>query len=367
MATYPNTVIDTVYLDDSSILTLGLVLSEAIGLSSILTIDEIILLIEKVGYQEVLDTLITAYISLSDGVGLDEAIKFLWSAVLTDGLGLDETALYTNNKLLQIIDGMVYNDIVDTRITAVNLLVSLIGLNDLLLQGIGELLTDGVAYDDTLIDFLKGYEKLLEDINLSDSIGVFLVLPETLTEGLRLLDAATFGEIISVLVQEGLILTTTFMIPGGTYKGWIMNSENFAVSNYTNYDFKSFAKISGKYYGVQDDGLYLLEGDMDDGEFIKGIIRTGKMDLETSNLKNINKAYIGFRGDGTVIMKVVADEAYETWFEVSPSRTDLHTEQFKLSKGINARYWQFEIITEDSTKLELDTIELFPIILKRKI
>jgi len=147
-----------------------------------------------------------------------------------------------------------------------------------------------------------------------------------------------------------------------------MNSENFAVTNYDNYNFNSFCEFNGQYYGASSDGVYLLEGPRDGTTtYINSLIRTGRLDFETSNLKNIPQAYLGFTGDGDIVLKVTSDADIETWYTLTSSEAGLHTDRVTLAKGQIGRYWQFELVTQNNTELELDTLELIPIILKRKV
>lgn len=368
MATYPHTLIDTVGVADTSLGNFALLLIEQFGLADILSIQEMMVIIEQLGLGETVDTLLQAYVHLSEGVGLNEVFHFLWSVALSETIQLDDTASRIPSLALRIIDGMVFNDLVSTRIDAVNVLIASMGLSDVLLQGLQTLISESLQLNDTLGNLFTAIQPVLEGLAFADSLGMVIGFPSAIVEQLGMDDTLTLNQVLIAAIQEGLVLTTSFMLSGETYKGWVMNSENFAVSTYSEYNFNSFAKINGKYYGVQADGLYLLEGDTDGGSFIRGIIRSAKLDFGTSNLKNISQIYIGFRATGDdVFIKLISDDDVSVWYEVDMSYDKLQTEWITTGKGVDSRYWQWELVTQDVTKLDLDSVELFPIVFKRKV
>ena len=79
---------------------------------------------------------------------------------------------------------------------------------------------------------------------------------------------------------------------------WVLSGNSFEPSMYTNYGFNSFAKFGNQYYGIKDDGIYLLAGLDDDGERITPAIRIGPINLGNANYKRIREINVGDDGEG---------------------------------------------------------------------
>lgn len=60
-----------------------------------------------------------------------------------------------------------------------------------------------------------------------------------------------------------------------TYHTWVITGLTFEPSIYSGFDFNSYSAHQGKCYGLKDDGLYVLEGDTDDGKDIHTGVRFG--------------------------------------------------------------------------------------------
>lgn len=342
--------------------------SESLGIDEATVAEAVYPLAERIGMSEVLDTLLKGQMNLSDGIGLNDAFSFFIELAAATQLGVADSALAVKSNAIRIADIMVLEGLADSRVTAMNVLSAIVGLIEGLSRSTPADILDKLGLTEAVLDIM-GFAGLISDEigideNTSYSVGIFLEI----NEELALEDDVTLGQIIQSMIEDGVNFGVTLLGPGSAvYTGWIMNSENFAVSTYSNYEFTDMALINGQYYGVKEDGLFLLDGNLDDGAFIESIVRSAKLEFGTSNLKTVTMMYLGFRGDGNPVLKVVTDEKEETWYEVVEYRTDLRTATISLGKGQIGRYWQFEIVTTDSTQLELDSVELLPMVFKRKV
>lgn len=151
----------------------------------------------------------------------------------------------------------------------------------------------------------------------------------------------------------------------------VLNTENTAVSEYSNFAFNSYAYLQGQLLACKDDGLYLLGGDTDNGTEIEAILRTGLMDFGTSNKKILTDAYIGYTTSGRLLLKTLSTEGgtkQERWYELTAVTADSPTaNRVKTAHGVKARYWQFEIRNLDGNDFELEKIEVLPVITGRRL
>ncbi len=154
----------------------------------------------------------------------------------------------------------------------------------------------------------------------------------------------------------------------GITKGVSLNTTNAAISEYINYGFNSFAKLDGKYLGANENGLYLLEGDDDNGTAITGTFRLALRDFKTSLFKRLIMCYLGIKYIGQMNIKTV--DQSETLSAARPmiSLSDnFQTLRVKFGRGSKKRYWAVDIANDDGEDFTIDTLELKAIPTERRI
>lgn len=200
---------------------------------------------------------------------------------------------------------------------------------------------------------LFGYERLLDVIAASSADGIFQALANLTTDA-TVASTATIG--------------VTFVFDGAEYDVWVFNAETFAASRYTNYDFNSFAAYQGRYYGANSQGLYELTGATDAGVNIPASIMFGRMNFGTSRLKRMLRAYLGGTSDGKMVLRVVGDDGALRTYKTNVALSDpVRYKRVDPAKGLSAHYWQFEITNELGQEFALDSLDLYPVILQRRV
>ena len=171
---------------------------------------------------------------------------------------------------------------------------------------------------------------------------------------------------------EGL---SVFRIGDDVYEGWVLNvdkeTDTQAFSKYLKYSFNSIVQLKGKIYGASESGLYLLEGDTDDGEPIPAAIRTGLMDLGARQIKDAKNFYLGYTGDGQLVLKALSlqgGKRREDWYLVRQSASDgFRTGRAKIGRGLRSTYWQFELANVEGSDFDIDGVTLEYQVLSRRI
>jgi len=298
-------------------------------------------------------------------VEIAEAIAIVMLGLASEGINFNDSVSIALAALA--FETLAINDAQINSIVASNELVELLAILDALYKFTNGLAEEGISFSDVLLDSMIASYLAAEEIEIADvmTAGLSIMLP--IIESIDADDEITTSITAQAMLDEGMIFATQFIHDGTLYTGWVMNSENFAVTTYDNYNFTSFGKLNDQYYGIKPEGLFLLEGTLDESDYITATLKTASMDMGTSNLKAVPQAYFGFTGDGSMVLKLLVDDETEAWYNMESTESGLHSQRIKLSKGLEGRYWQFELVTQDNTKLELDTIELYPIILKRKL
>ena len=159
------------------------------------------------------------------------------------------------------------------------------------------------------------------------------------------------------------------LVPGSTVSNTVaMHTEAMALSTYSNFPFNSFAAFNGVYLGAYAGGIFTLGGDTDNGALIQAAARVGITDFSTSFLKRVDRIYVGYRTDGQLILRVITDEFKQRDYRLAPqNEAGLHGNHVRLGKGLEARYWQFEVRNQGGAYFDLNTIELKPTKLRRRV
>lgn len=199
--------------------------------------------------------------------------------------------------------------------------------------------------------------------------GVFVVNEELVAESDDLVEA------LSKLLHQGVLETGAWLglrLSGEVHTAWAMNLEgSMPVSQYENFDFNSFAEVGGEYFAANEEGLFRLGADTDAGQPIEAAIGSMMLDLDTSRQKRMQAAYIGYTASGRIVLKVRSEDdgqVVEDWFEAQQQTAAAPRNQMvRIGRGLRSRYWQFELVNVDGADFELDSLEMYPIPLNRRV
>lgn len=151
-------------------------------------------------------------------------------------------------------------------------------------------------------------------------------------------------------------------MPGGTedYDGgyfvWVFNARTGAVSRYLRYGFDSFAQIGGHYFGVAEDGVYLLEGNTDAGKRIEARAGTGLLDLGAKELKHVSAVYLDAASDGVLSVRVQAGQQQYTYQARCASQHNAQ-QRVDTGRGLRATHYSFELLN-GGADFELDSMDV---------
>lgn len=171
------------------------------------------------------------------------------------------------------------------------------------------------------------------------------------------------------LVMEGRSEGTTVQVAAARVS-YALQIERMALTKYTNFPFNSFAVFRGRYLGASADGIFELVGDDDAGTPIAAAARFGITDMNTSRVKRVDRVYIGYRTNvgSALLLRVTTNETQQRDYAVPPARTGgLHGAHTTLGMGVEARYWQFELQNRFGADFSVDTVEVSPVPLRRRV
>jgi hypothetical protein len=143
--------------------------------------------------------------------------------------------------------------------------------------------------------------------------------------------------------------------PDAVYETWVLGGNSFEPSVFSNFPFNSFAVMGGQAYAANENGVYLLGGDHDNGEPIRSGARIGPINLGTDGEKRLRGINFGDGGPGTRV-RVRAETGEEVY---APERDD---NRVVVSRNIQGRTFEIDIMEF----IELSHLEISPLRLARR-
>ena len=138
------------------------------------------------------------------------------------------------------------------------------------------------------------------------------------------------------------------------------------TTQYLNYDFTSMVKFGDSYLGCNENGIFELKGDNDDGRSIDALVKLLTTDFGISNPKKCRAGYIGYETQGELDVKVQADEGPE-YVAILPVNNGQQGRKFPISRNIRGRYITFTILNVNGCDFGIDSIDVCVIITPHKL
>jgi hypothetical protein len=167
--------------------------------------------------------------------------------------------------------------------------------------------------------------------------------------------------------QSSQLLTgVTGAAVNDTARVWVVNMDNGASSQYDNYGFNSYFNRDGLAYGVADDGIYLLQGELDAGSPIEAAMDMGTTSFDAPVQKRLPAVYATVAGD-KLILKVEVDGSDPYYYEMRSSSEHLDKHRFDPGRGLVGVEWSFSLLNQNGEDFELSSLEFAPVAMKRRI
>jgi hypothetical protein len=155
------------------------------------------------------------------------------------------------------------------------------------------------------------------------------------------------------MIGAGRIIPVTIL-----YKGVAMNASHFAITEYKDFPFNSFACFNGVYLGANSEGIFALEGNNDNGKKIDSFVELPPVDFGAGFIKRARDAWLTYRADGQLVLVLRLDE-HETWesaLQLPKGRS--HEERVKIARGIKNRFIGFGIKNEMGCDFDIESLRV---------
>lgn len=148
--------------------------------------------------------------------------------------------------------------------------------------------------------------------------------------------------LFDALARLAVIYTQATPAQDGNSRTLVCHEDGGFVTEYTRYNFQSFIRLSGKYYGVASGGIYLLEGDTDDGVDITAFIDLGTKDFFTQGIKSMPAAYAAVASSAPAKLTVKSRQG-EFTYQQRASSPRLQVQRFDIGRGLRDTHFDLSL------------------------
>ena len=362
---FANTLTDasTVTLTDATQIIFNKFINENIEVDNTIVLKTILQLIDAITLSESVSAPGVLHVYGVSSASIGEEILISFPVTISEAMELSDVNVVNKGILSAIIDLLTLSESVLT--TAV--------LNPSVADGVTVTEDTNYAFLGALIEAVELGETVVlsryatvtnsDDIELSESLINHIVYSiEAVVSAV--VNAAVASQQDGVVALSENIEISDSDAPTQQYATFVMNPENYAVTTYS-LGFTESAVFGQKFLYADSTGLYELGGTTDNGSNIVATLTTPAMDFNTSSIKQMPSVMLGTNGTD-LILKVSIDGNLTSHYQINERNSGLMTKHIPLGKGPIGRYWQFTLITDENSDLDLDTFEFYPVVFKRK-
>lgn len=157
-----------------------------------------------------------------------------------------------------------------------------------------------------------------------------------------------------------LSITASTVRTTGHTVAYVMNLENAAVTKYLNYAFDNIVNFGNKFYGIKSDGVYLLEGDTDNGTSIPATIELPPTDFGSAIKKRVSDYYID--SSNTTVITPNVDGS-----DIGPYTAVFTGRKTQTGRGAKGRYWGLKVENSSGGAMNINSIEIQSSITSRRV
>ncbi len=239
-----------------------------------------------------------------------------------------------------------------------------IELHDALLRFLGAFTTDAIEVLDAAATRARLSGAAVDSVVLSEAPTYTMLLHIAVRDDSQVTDTFTLQQVVQALVTEQVRVLGSTLIPGTQFLTWAVNARTGATTEYRDYTFNSFARRDTRYLAAADDGLYVLDGDTDNGSAIIAELASGFLQFAGTRFASFKAVYLGMHATGNVFFRLTTGDGKTYTYRVVAQ--SMENTKVRVGKGLRARYFAFALETTGQD-FDVDTIEFLPLGAQRRV
>ncbi len=318
-------------------------------------------LLEQLGVTRVLGVRHTSGAVAQDGVDVAPQLRPAFSQTSTESVAV--TPAMVGALASQLREQLQLLDPLAPVTRSAQLVLDTLQALDTAHAAAGAAVQDATTWSESFAMQWATVGAVLDAVTLTESLGPHLVVRALVADEIALDPTLLVQVLLGIAVQDVVQLDVGVLLPQGTLT-WATNLRTGATTQYTQYPYTSFARRGTRYLATAEDGLYVLDGDTDNGAPIIAEMQSGFLQFAGSRFTSFKAIYLGMHASGAVLFKLETGDGKQYTYQVVVQ--NMETTKVRVGKGLRARYFAFELVTTGQD-FDLDTVEFLPIGAQRRV
>lgn len=306
-------------------------------------------------------------INVLQKVSLNSVLYASWLYLVSESINATDQSTWRVDWIVSILEKVKLLSPNLSTLKAIGAISTAIAIHEASTSGLGLFSAEEMTMEEVVFNKALMWQSELIKVSLDAGFATGLVLYPVSLDKAYLEDDSLGTATLQEALDSGVSFAVNFGMGGQVYSAYVMNTKNFALSEYQNFPFNSFAKVGHQYYAASETGLYLLDGPTDAGEDVQATITLGAMDFTGERKTNVCEAFLALRNDGEIAIKVKTDDNIERWYRMSQESDVLRDRREKFARGVTSRFWTFSLENIDGADFEVHEMTFLPLVMKRRI
>lgn len=135
-----------------------------------------------------------------------------------------------------------------------------------------------------------------------------------------------------------------------------------ATTQYLGFGYNSMVKFAGSFFCANENGLFKVGGNLDNGSDITSYFEPATTDFGISNIKKLRCLYLSYEATSTLILTVSTELGFSETITIPAAVTGQNAKKIPVSRSTRGRFWTFQIKSLGGD-FSIDEIKVLPIIL----
>ena len=263
------------------------------------------------------------FVGVEESIQISDAISDRTLGFVIDTIGIADDATTVRRTSIHLVDGVVISD-------SANILTKI-------------QLDESFKIDDSMSLHVRANGRISDAMVIADSVDDH---PSVIRQFVE--DSIFVADVVTSQLTAVSRPTDVMFIEDSTNSGiggvaWTSNVDSWAMSRYADYQFNQLVAINGRLYGVNDDGVYLMEAD----GIVDAKLKTGKIDLSGDRLVHPLAAFLEYELNGQLSIDVTTTQSgtAQTYNYRLPSElaNELTNGRVQFGRGLRGRHFSFGV------------------------
>jgi len=317
---------------------------------------------EEVILTDIQPTQMKYYPALAEGVSIAGPLSVAYPRVLSETANM--TASLSAARGVTLLETLGITNTLGPRMSYHPILTEMLTMSPALSRFLSASMAETANITLAQSPYWRFSRSMAEVAAVTDALSRKMIFRVVANETVSIDDNDLLHMIFRPTMAETIEINILTWAPNGNITTWAVNTLTGGTTEYSNYEFNSFARFGGKYIAASSSGLFELDGDTDAGTSIIADIKGGYAQFGGSKFSGFAAAYLGLRGDGNFTFRLISGDG-KTYDYLVKSHT-MKTTKVNMGKGLRARYFAYELISTGQD-FDLDNIEFIPMVAKRRV